>query len=56
MAMDDNEISTNGYANFCMVWFDKKVKFNEIRTNQDGEFVFTEDYKQYLFEQMKKYE
>ncbi|HKO80965.1 MAG TPA: hypothetical protein VJU78_11245, partial [Chitinophagaceae bacterium] len=56
VAMGNNEISTGGYANFFEDWFDEKVKNREIVNRIFNGLQFTEQYKNQLFEKIKRYE
>ncbi|MBI3221395.1 MAG: SMI1/KNR4 family protein [Bacteroidetes bacterium] len=56
VAMGNNEITTNGYADFFLDWFDQKANSKQITKKLFGGFTFTDDYKRQLFERIKKYE
>jgi hypothetical protein len=56
VAMGNNEISTHGYANFYLDWFDKRVNEKSIIKKLFGGFHFTEDFKRQFIGRVKKYE
>jgi SMI1-KNR4 cell-wall len=56
VALGNNEISTGGYASFFEDWFDEKIKNNEITKSHSNALQFTEQYKQQLFLEIKRYE
>ena len=55
VAIGNNEISTGGYADFFLDWFDQRINSKQIIKTLD-KLTFTDDYKQQLFEKIKKYE
>ncbi len=56
VAMGNNEISTGGYADFFLDWFDNRINLKQIHKKLFGGLTFTDEYKHQLFEQIKKYE
>lgn len=56
VAMGNNEISTGGYADFFLDWFDDRIKSKHISKKLFGGLAFKDEYKQQLFEEIKKYE
>jgi hypothetical protein len=56
VAMGNNEISTGGYASFFLDWFDEKINSEQIKKDAFGSLTFSDQYKQQLFEYIKKYE
>lgn len=56
VALGNNEISTGGYADFFLEWFDQKINLEQIKKRLFGGLTFTDGYKQQLFEKIKKYE
>lgn len=56
IAMGNNEITTNGYADFFLDWFDQKINSKQIIKKPLGGLSFSDDYTQQLFERIKKYE
>lgn len=56
VAMSDAGITTGGYANFFEDWFDEKIKSKEITKGLLSGFLFSEIYKQKLFERIKQYD
>lgn len=56
VALGNNEISIGGYANFFEEWFDERVKAKRIVKKLFGGLKFTDDYKDALFEEIRKYE
>jgi hypothetical protein len=56
VAMGNTEITTGGYADFFLDWFDQKINSKQITKKLFGGLTFTDDYKRQLFEKIKKYE
>jgi hypothetical protein len=56
VAMGNNEISTGGYANFFVDWFDEKIRNKEISKGLFSGLQFTEKYKKQLFSKIRQYE
>lgn len=56
VAMGNKEITTGGYADFFLDWFDQKINSKQITKKLFGGLTFTDSYKSYLFEQIKKYD
>jgi len=55
VAMGNNEISTGGYADFFLDWFDQRTKLKQVTKKIFGGLTFTDDFKRQLFEKIKKY-
>jgi hypothetical protein len=56
VAMGNNEISTGGYADFFLDWFDQRIKSKQITKKLFGGLHFTNAFKVQLIERIKKYE
>lgn len=56
VAMGNNEISTGGYASFFLDWFDERLNSGQIIKSAFGILTFSDEYKQQLFKDIKKYE
>lgn len=56
VALGNNEITTGGYADFFLDWFDQKINSKQIIKKLFGGLTFSDSYKQQFFEHIKKYE
>lgn len=56
VAIGNNDITTGGYANFFEEWFEKRMESKHIRKKFLGGFKFTDEYKSYLLDNLRKYE
>jgi hypothetical protein len=57
IALPATGISTNGYSlDFIEEWFDKRISLKEIRKPFFGSLQFSDEYKEWIFEEIKNYE
>ncbi len=56
VAMADADISTGGYANFFLDWFDDRRKSGHISKKLFRGFAFSDEFKREFFDRIKKYQ